>query len=160
MKKQGRMADRTETGQGAIGPPRLDLSSLIDVSFLLLIYFLVTSTLDPREADLKMAYQGPPVPSEGGLNWVPEDIEIAVSAEGVISANEEILDADPSQRHLPLLASRMREMKAAFSFGDPRIVPKVVVSADDEVQSQRFVDVMNCLAGVGVQKIELGGFGD
>lgn len=30
----------------------LDISSLIDVSFLLLIYFLVTSTLDPREGDL------------------------------------------------------------------------------------------------------------
>ena len=34
--------------------PVLDMSSLIDVSFLLLIYFLVTSTLDPKEADLGM----------------------------------------------------------------------------------------------------------
>lgn len=34
--------------------PSLDISSLIDVSFLLLIYFLVTSTLEPRESDLSM----------------------------------------------------------------------------------------------------------
>jgi biopolymer transport protein ExbD len=34
---------------------RLDISSLIDVCFLLLIYFLVTSTIKPRETDLGMA---------------------------------------------------------------------------------------------------------
>ena len=31
------------------------MSSLIDVSFLLMIYFIVTSTLDPIESDLKMS---------------------------------------------------------------------------------------------------------
>jgi hypothetical protein len=35
--------------------PALDISSLIDVCFLLLIYFLVTSTITPRETDLGMA---------------------------------------------------------------------------------------------------------
>jgi biopolymer transport protein ExbD len=35
--------------------PALDISSLIDVCFLLLIYFLVTSTIKPRESDLGMA---------------------------------------------------------------------------------------------------------
>lgn len=154
------MADRTETGQGAMATPRLDLSSLIDVSFLLLIYFLVTSTLDPREADLRMAYDGPPRPGAGNGDWIPEDIAVFVSAGGVISANDETLDADPSQRRLPLLTSRLQEMKSAFSLGDPRLSPRVVVSAHDEVSSQRFMDVMNCLAGVGVQKVELSGFGD
>ena len=35
--------------------PELDISSLIDVCFLLLIYFLVTSTITPRETDLGMS---------------------------------------------------------------------------------------------------------
>ncbi len=34
--------------------PALDISSLIDVCFLLLIYFIVTSTMQPREQDLPM----------------------------------------------------------------------------------------------------------
>ena len=34
--------------------PELDISSLIDVSFLLLIYFLVTSTLKKKETDLSI----------------------------------------------------------------------------------------------------------
>ena len=39
--------------------PALDISSLIDVCFLLLIYFLVTSTITPRETDLGMALPSP-----------------------------------------------------------------------------------------------------
>jgi len=34
--------------------PQLDMSPMIDMSFLLLVYFLVTSTLEPTEADLAM----------------------------------------------------------------------------------------------------------
>ena len=34
--------------------PELDISSLVDVAFLLLIYFLVTSTLRPDETDLSI----------------------------------------------------------------------------------------------------------
>ncbi|MBG7607508.1 MAG: biopolymer transporter ExbD [Verrucomicrobia bacterium] len=39
--------------------PQLDISSLIDVCFLLLIYFLVTCTIQPREQDLLMALPTP-----------------------------------------------------------------------------------------------------
>ena len=38
--------------RGSDEDPELDISSLIDVSFLLLIYFIVTSTLQKRETDL------------------------------------------------------------------------------------------------------------
>ena len=38
--------------------PALDISSLIDVCFLLLIYFLVTSTIKPRESDLGLQLPG------------------------------------------------------------------------------------------------------
>ena len=34
--------------------PELDISSLVDVAFLLLIYFLVTSTLKKDETDLSI----------------------------------------------------------------------------------------------------------
>ena len=35
--------------------PELDISSLIDVCFLLLIYFIVTSSVTIRESDLAMS---------------------------------------------------------------------------------------------------------
>ena len=48
------MATKKRFQSDQIEEPALDMSSLIDVSFLLLIYFLVTSTLEPRESDLSM----------------------------------------------------------------------------------------------------------
>ena len=38
--------------------PVLDISPLIDVAFLLLIYFLVTTTLQKSEADLSLVLPG------------------------------------------------------------------------------------------------------
>lgn len=38
--------------------PMLDISPMIDLSFLLLVYFLATSTLEPVESDLGMTMPG------------------------------------------------------------------------------------------------------
>ena len=49
------MARHKRRAKEAASEPELDISSLIDVCFLLLIYFLVTSTITPREQDLGMS---------------------------------------------------------------------------------------------------------
>lgn len=48
-----RFAGRDNTGLGQIG--RLQLASMIDVVFLLLIYFMLTTTLEPPESELTPA---------------------------------------------------------------------------------------------------------
>ena len=58
------------------GNPELDISSLIDVCFLLLIYFIVTSTITPREQDLGMW------PKLGGRNIPDDSDEIGVGLFG------------------------------------------------------------------------------
>ncbi|MEM1444241.1 MAG: biopolymer transporter ExbD, partial [Verrucomicrobiota bacterium] len=87
--------------------PALDMSSLIDVSFLLLIYFLVTSTLDPKEADLGMT-----MPTNQSTQTATEvDIDqmtVEVNSSGHIVLNEEVLDTDPEKREVPLLLDRLR----------------------------------------------------
>ncbi|QQL43946.1 biopolymer transporter ExbD [Sulfuriroseicoccus oceanibius] len=55
------MRERKSPKLATAQEPGLDISSLIDVSFLLLIYFLVTTTLKPKEVDL-----GFRLPGEGG----------------------------------------------------------------------------------------------
>jgi biopolymer transport protein ExbD len=61
--------------------PELDISSLIDVCFLLLIYFLVTSTIAPRETDLAMSL---PAANPGSEQPKIEPMFIRVDAAGVI----------------------------------------------------------------------------
>ena len=135
--------------------PKLDMSSLVDVSFLLLIYFLVTSTLDPKESDLKMT-----VPTTEGKT-TPVDIDsmqIDVKSDGSITLNHEILDSDTNNRECPLLLDRMITYRDSARLTDSK--PLVVISAHDDAKGQRFVDVLNVLAhdDVAISDVTIVGF--
>ena len=77
--------------------PELDISSLVDVAFLLLIYFLVTSTLRPDETDLSIVLPSQ-VPNENPLDIDP--IAIVIGPDGSVTYNEEpcLLYTSPSPR--------------------------------------------------------------
>ena len=119
---------------------------MIDVCFLLLIYFLVTSTIGPRESDLLV---GLPRPGETS----PENPRIApmfirVDAAGAVFSgtndSERPLDTNPSSRDLPLLSSQLQLYAAAtMSAGDQ---PLVQILVDNGTNQQRIVDVLNALA--------------
>ncbi|MDF1815372.1 MAG: biopolymer transporter ExbD [Verrucomicrobiales bacterium] len=138
--------------------PSLDMSSLIDVSFLLLIYFIVTSTLDPKEADIGMT-----LPVEKRIPGEPliiDTMQIDVNSSGAILVNEEILDADPASREVPFLLDRLRTYAESARLINSE--PVVIVAADDAAKGQRFVDVLNALAhrDVAIDKVTISGFID
>ena len=136
--------------------PGLDMSSLIDVSFLLLIYFLVTSTLDPKEADLGMT-----LPTTDTSN--PTDVEIdqltiKVEDSGLITVNGNPLDSDPTVREVPKLFDNLKQyVTTAKMLGSK---PVVVIDAGDQSKSQRFIDVLNTLAHeeIDIKNVTLTGF--
>jgi len=138
--------------------PALDMSSLIDVSFLLLIYFLVTSTLDPKEADLGMTM--PTSQSAEPSEVEIDQMTIEVNSSGHIVLNDEVLDTDTDSRDVPLLLDRLKlyVQSAALTQSDPL----VIIKADDAARGQRFVDVLNALADqeVGIQNVTIDGFTD
>ena len=127
--------------------PALDISSLIDVSFLLLIYFLVTSTLEPRESDLSME-----LPTESGQtsNIKIDPLKIRLTQSGEVSIADQVManDADMEDE-----LDRYKELTDAT--GNK---PLVIISADDEAKQQRFIDLMNALARVGITTVTLSGF--
>ena len=134
--------------------PTLDLSPMIDVSFLLLVFFLVTSTLDPKEADLGMRLPGDSRDPIG--EPLPVDpIHIKIDPSGTIHVYEEVLDSDVNRRELPLLADKLTQYKAATELmGSDTIV---LVDSDDNVPGQRFVDVLNTLAKVEIKNVTITG---
>ena len=129
----------------------LDISSLIDVCFLLLIYFLVTSTIQPREQDLPMT-----MPSSVG---VPGDemvkVLIGVKGDGSIVMNagvyEEVLDTDMADREISRTKERLKMINELARSNGSELFVQVV--SGEGVTHQRFIDVVNCLRGEGIRKV-------
>lgn len=133
--------------------PALDVSSLIDVCFLLLIYFIVTSTITPRESDLDMALASSRPTPEAQPRIDP--LFIRIEASGAILTGTDGLalpmDSDASMRELPLLGSHLgMYAQAARAAGS---LPLVRIHADGASTQQRVIDVLNALAGAGISAI-------
>lgn len=132
--------------------PALDISSLIDVCFLLLIYFLVTSTITPRESDLGMA-----LPAANPSSEQPEidPLFIKIEASGAIytgvGASQQPMDSDMSVRELPLLRSQLDMYASAARAANSK--PLVQIYADGGATQQRVIDVLNALAGVNINSV-------
>ena len=141
------MAKKKRFESEQVEDPALDISSLIDVSFLLLIYFLVTSTLEPRESDLSMEM---PTDSGKASSIQIDPLKIRLTATGQISIADQIM-ADDAQMESEL--DRYKQLTDATNKK-----PLVIVSSDDEAKQQRFIDLMNALAKVGITTITLSGF--
>lgn len=136
--------------------PGLDMSSLIDVSFLLLIYFIVTSTIEPKEADLGMTM--PTSQSDGTSDVEIDPMSITVDPQGAVVVNDEILDNNVQDREVPRLLERLVTYAESARLTDSE--PIVIISADDGAKSQRFVDVLNALSDpkVDIKAVTIAGF--
>ncbi len=131
--------------------PELDISSLIDVCFLLLIYFMVTATIQPRESDLGMT-----LPSQAPSDTPPEiaPMLIEILENGSIKVNkEELLDlaASGKRRNLPLLEQRLQIYKDGATAANTD--PLVQVAVRGEAPQQSVIDVLNALVGLQIDKV-------
>jgi biopolymer transport protein ExbD len=133
--------------------PMLDISSLIDVCFLLLIYFIVTSTITPRESDLGMALPASAPPSDSQPKIEP--FYIKIDSGGVVytgvGAGQQAMDGDSSVRDLPLLMSQLEIYHNAAKASSS--TPLVQIFADEGSTQQRVIDVLNALATIGINSV-------
>lgn len=135
-----------------VDQPGLDISSLIDVCFLLLIYFLVTSTILPRERDLGLGLTG--IPNGQALEMI-EPLYVRIEAGGEILTGRpdmlQMMDSDTSVRDVPRLAEHLdlyvTSARAAKS------TPLVQIDAADGAIQQRVIDVLNALAKAGIHSV-------
>ena len=131
--------------------PALDISSLIDVCFLLLIYFLVTSTIKPRESDLGLQLPGPASETSDPPEIEPMLIHIEGSGAIYTGADKQPMDMDGSSREVPLLDAALKFYKQGVDAAGEK--PLVQIYATDESHHQRVIDVLNSLAGVGISSV-------
>ena len=131
--------------------PELDISPLIDVAFLLLIYFLVTTTLQKSEADLSLTLPG--IDKSDSKEVKIDQMLIKVDSSGSVIVNEEISDSDPNDRDLPNLTDRLKRYAASCVVANTE--PQIIIECADEAEGQRFVDVLNVCAKAEIKNVSL-----
>jgi len=127
--------------------PKLDISSLVDVSFLLLIFFLVATSIVRPEKDLSIQ-QG----TEKGKIFRQEVVRINLDEEGEITLksgrDEEVVELSGSGSELSGLKARLELLRDLSVDG-----PTVHISSDEGSEYQRFIDILNCLAKVRIASV-------
>lgn len=122
--------------------PEINLTSLIDVVFLLLIFFMVSTTFE-RQAALKIDL--PDASAEAEPQETPERLEVVIDAEGRIYLNDsQLVDSAPAT------------IRAAFEelAGADRTVP-VLIRADAQTPHHHVVTVMDVSGQLGFTRLSI-----
>ena len=117
----------------------LNITPLIDVVFLLLIFFMVSTTFD-RESEINITL---PEASEEYTEVEIDKLEISIDAEGKIYVNDQVL--------LNTQINTIREAlrNAAYDLDEPQ----VLISADAQATHQAVVRVMDAARQLDLVKI-------
>ena len=120
----------------------VDLTPLIDVVFLLLIFFMVSTTFI-RETQLKIDLPE----ASGELQEIEDDvIEISVDRRGDYAVNQQLLVNNEMNTLLRALRERMAER-------DPST--RVIITADANAAHQAVVRAMDAAGRVGLSRISI-----
>ena len=119
--------------------PEVDITPLIDVVFLLLIFFMVSTTFD-REAQILVE-----LPEATGEEAVHEtkELDITIDASGIFFVNNrEVINTD------------VETLKLAISkaVGDERDLP-VIINADAKTPHQAVITAMDAASQLGLVRM-------
>jgi len=132
---------RDEAGELPIAP-------MIDVVFLLLIYFLVSSTIQPQEADLSFALPGV-VPLDRPME-LPDEQVIQVLDTGQPVVNDYPYDAPERPAYLQLAAMLSRFRQASEAMGSQA---RVTIAPSPEAAHEAVVKTLDACARAGLADV-------
>ncbi len=134
MKLQGRIKEE----------PTVDLTSLIDVVFLLLIFFMVSTTFE-HQAVLKVDLPEASAVDAEAPSDDPDRLELVIDRNGLMFLNDQrLLDSDE------------RTLRAAFqqAAGEERDLP-LILRADRETPHHYVVTVMDVAGQLGFRNLSI-----
>mgnify|MGYP001231894482 FL=1 len=134
----------------------VDLTPMIDVTFLLLIYFMVTTMLKQPEAELSIQLPGKPQSSD----ITPmELLNVRIGEEGEVSLNGSVIE-DGFDLLMPDLVANLKTQKSMrdqlISSGAKTAEEaelKVQIESSTLALHQASISVLNACSSAGVDKV-------
>ncbi len=125
----------------------LQIAPLIDVVFLLLIYFMVTAALVKKEGDI--SFMLPANVEQEDVVEIPVEVLIEIGVDGTVQV--EGMRFSPSDRNLESLVGQLAGLRAiAASQHSPFFVN---ILPNKDALHRRIIDVMDACAAAGVKNL-------
>jgi biopolymer transport protein ExbD len=128
----------TQTVEMQMGP-------MIDMVFLLLVFFMVTAKPIKPESDIDIGLPGT-VAQEESVD-IPDEQKIRIEPGGQVVLNDLPMDG-PTNREMPTLLRTLKRFKESADANKSEAL--ITIDADDEARHQRIVDVLNVVAQAGI----------
>lgn len=122
--------------------PSVQMTPMIDCVFLLLIFFIVTASIDPPSPQLDLDL--PILQAAESAGRIPGQIHIAIDAQG-----RTFLDSGEVNRE------QLRLFVERLSYDDPP--PRIRINADQSVPHGHVLEVTNLLTLHGLRNVSFGG---
>lgn len=128
--------------------PSIPIAPMIDCVFLLLIYFMVSATLQRQEADV--SFQLPGTVEQDEPLEMPDEQIIEITAEGQVVVNDHPYDLPASPRFLELASMLTRFREAATA---NQVEAQVTVAPADGTPHQTIIKVMDAISMAGIKGV-------
>ena len=133
-------------GGGGEGEFGLQIAPMLDVMFVLLMFFMVMAGQQVKEAELGVSVPGSGQPS----TTAKTPVTIRIAPDGVVTFNDTPVDSR-EDREMPRLRARLKNLIEAFS------EQSVIIRPNDRAPYQRVVDVLNACGAERVKNLTFGG---
>ncbi len=132
------------------GDEDVELTALIDIIFLLVVYFMGTSTLEAEEADMGITLPATVPVDDPTMATFPMEVMVDILPNGQVLLNEESVDTLAS-RDMPQFVNRMISIRQSTEISQTPMF--VFIRPSPEAAHQRSMDVLNALAKARVKQI-------
>ena len=133
-------------------PDEINSSSMADIAFLLLIFFLVTTTIDPGEG-LTMVL--PPYEADPLIKDADDIVKILVRSSGQVLFDGELVSIDQVESSAKNKVQEFQTTHSGLDADNKAKQPIFVVITDEKSQFQIFVDVLDQLKMAKCRKISV-----
>lgn len=128
--------------------PTIPIAPMIDCVFLMLIYFMVTSSLEKQEADI--SFQLPGLVEQSDPLELPDEQIIEIDPAGQVIVNEFRYD-NPSAVRYSELAAMLTRFKESSDANKVECI--VTIAPDDATPHQMIVKVMDAVSFAEIDNV-------
>jgi biopolymer transport protein ExbD len=119
----------------------MQMGPMIDMVFLLLVFFMVTAKPIKQESDINLGLPG--TVSQDETVDIPDEQRITIRADGQVILNDQPMDSATNDE-LPTLLATLKRFKEAADANKSEAL--ITIQADDGAKHQRIVNVLNVCA--------------